>query len=233
MVNKIIKLMWQGSLTKHITLCSLRGLCFTKKSAFNVAGNLVIVVKFTFQKTHQRPRSRGITQALFHPLIWLASIKTKGFTSRKSFCRSGSQTLLLGGEKRRREILLCPLARELGEQTRKIKNIYICIFSPSSGGIKVLDSGFLNGGTQPRTQASSRYPSYQRRLGIENEIAENDWERDCVGLAFRVPQAKIFWTPDSRKEEVPRFRNSLTKGYMDNSIQIRWIPAIKECEGNI
>ena len=51
---------------------------------------------------------------------------------------------------------------------------------------------------QPRTQASSRYPSYQRRLGTEcdsaspprtfptsltgdvtSEIAEDDWERGC------------------------------------------------------
>ena len=52
---------------------------------------------------------------------------------------------------------------------------------------------------QPRTQASSRYPSYRRRLGTEclcdcprrtfptsltgdvtSEIAEDDWERGCV-----------------------------------------------------
>ena len=54
--------------------------------------------------------------------------------------------------------------------------------------------------TQPRTQASSRYPSYQRRLGTEcdsarrplqifptsltgdvtSEITEDDWERESV-----------------------------------------------------
>ena len=107
----------------------------------------------------------------------------------------------------------------------------MCIFFPSSGGIQVLDSGFLNGGTQPHTQASSRYPSYQRRLGTENEIAETDWERDWVGLAFRVPQAKIFRTPDSRKEEFPRFRNSLTKGYMDNSIKCGGFWRLKSVKG--
>ena len=45
----------------------------------------------------QSARSRGVTRAVFYPLIWLANIKTKGFTSRKSFCRSGSQTLFFGG----------------------------------------------------------------------------------------------------------------------------------------
>ena len=50
---------------------------------------------------------------------------------------------------------------------------------------------------QPRIQASSRYPSYQRGLGIEcprrifptsltggvtSEIAEDDWERGWIGL---------------------------------------------------
>ena len=37
------------------------------------------------------------TSAVFYPLIWLANIKTKGFTSLKSFCRSGSQTLFFRG----------------------------------------------------------------------------------------------------------------------------------------
>ena len=41
--------------------------------------------------------SRGVTLAVFYPLISLANIKTKGFTSQKSFCRSGSQTLFFGG----------------------------------------------------------------------------------------------------------------------------------------
>ena len=79
--------------------------------------------------------------------------------------------------------------------------MYICIFSPSSRGIQVLDSGFFNGGTQPRTQASSRYPSYQRRLGTECEIAENDWERGWVGLAFRVPI--VSGIPDSTSKNFP------------------------------
>ena len=33
-------------------------------------------------------------------------------------------------------------------------------FFPLIGGIKVLDSGFFDGWTQPRTQDSSQYPSY-------------------------------------------------------------------------
>ena len=55
-----------------------------------------MVVKFTFQSVFGA-RSRGVTRAVFYPLIWLAYIKTKGFTSRKSFCRSGSRTLFFGG----------------------------------------------------------------------------------------------------------------------------------------
>ena len=43
-------------------------------------------------KTRQHARSRGVTWAVFYPLIWLANIKTEGSTSRKSFCRFGSQT---------------------------------------------------------------------------------------------------------------------------------------------
>ena len=35
--------------------------------------------------------------------------------------------------------------------------------------------------TQPRTQASSRYPSYPTSLigDVTSEIAEDDWERGC------------------------------------------------------
>ena len=63
----------------------------------------LIVVKFTlqsvFRNSRQNPRARsqGVTWAVFYSLIWLANIKTKCFTSRKSFCRSGSQTLFFGG----------------------------------------------------------------------------------------------------------------------------------------
>ena len=42
---------------------------------------------------------------------------------------------------------------------------------------------------------------------------EAGWDLLCglqLLVGFRIPQAKIFWTPDSRKEEFPRFRNSLT-----------------------
>ena len=41
--------------------------------------------------------SRGVTRAVFYPLIWLANDETKAFTSRISFCRWGSQTLFFGG----------------------------------------------------------------------------------------------------------------------------------------
>ena len=48
--------------------------------------------------------------------------------------------------------------------------------------------------SQPRTQASSRYPSYQRRLGTESltgdvtsEIAEDDWERGWRYPFFEEP----------------------------------------------
>ena len=85
---------------------SLTSSCFIKKSAFNVAGNLVMVVKFTFQyvfgNSGQNPRhfsARGREESLLwvNPLICFANIKTKDFTSWKSFCRSGSQTLFFGG----------------------------------------------------------------------------------------------------------------------------------------
>ena len=82
-------------------------------------------------------------------------------------------------------------------------------FFPLIGGIQVLDSGFFEGGT--------------------------------FGWDFRVPI--VSGTPDStnknfavsgfsqgRISQIPEF---LTKGDMDNSIQMRWILAIKECEGNI
>ena len=35
------------------------------------------------RRASQRARSREVTRAVFYPLIWLANIKTKGFTSRK------------------------------------------------------------------------------------------------------------------------------------------------------
>ena len=81
---------------------SLRSLCFIKKSAFNVTGNLVIVVKFTFQsafgnyrqnrecaRTRQCARSQGDTRAVFYPLIWLANIKTKSLRHGNRFGTRG------------------------------------------------------------------------------------------------------------------------------------------------
>ena len=57
---------------------SWRSRCFTKKSVFNVAGNLVIVVKFTFQivfgNSRQNPRhvsARGRDESLeLHSILW-------------------------------------------------------------------------------------------------------------------------------------------------------------------
>ena len=62
--------------------------------------------------------------------------------------------------------------------------------------------------SQLRTQASSRYPSYQRRLGTErdseffsanfpdnlagdvtSEMAEDDWVRGCRNLSLQGPLA--------------------------------------------
>ena len=68
------------------------------------------------------------------------------------------------------------------------------------------------GAFQPRTQASSRNPSYQRRLGTEcdsanstsltgdvtSEIAEDDWERGWVPLTFAI--VKVY-------ERVGKYRN--------------------------
>ena len=68
--------------------------------------------------------------------------------------------------------------------------------------VRVFEQGPRVGGIQPRTQACSRYPSEQRRLGTErdsarrpgrifptsftgdvtSEIAEDDWERGCTFL---------------------------------------------------
>ena len=66
------------------------------------------------KKPRQNPghaTARGVTRAVLYPLISLANVKTKEFTSRKSFGRSGSQTLFSGGEKRRLpEISLRPQA---------------------------------------------------------------------------------------------------------------------------
>ena len=52
-----------------------------------------------------------------------------------------------------------------------------------------------------------------------------------VGL--RIPQAKIFAVSGFSQGRISQIPEFLTKGDMDNSIQMRWILAIKECEGNI
>ena len=51
------------------------------------------------------------------------------------------------------------------------------------GGIKVLDSGFFDGESQPRTQAISRYPSYHRRLGTECDFRHaTKWAHNIEGI---------------------------------------------------
>ena len=47
--------------------------------------------------------------------------------------------------------------------------------------------------TQPRTQASSRYPSYTTRLigDVTSVIAEDDWERGCPPPNTPHPFAKL------------------------------------------
>ena len=82
-------------------------------------------------------------------------------------------------------------------------------------------------GFQPPTQASSRYPSYQRRLGTEcdrvrgefpdkldrwnSEIAEEDWERGCVDSRLKVPYSGFFingtWNPDPIVRGIPDSRS--------------------------
>ena len=85
----------------------LRSRCFTKQSAFNVAGNLVIVVKFTFQiafgNSSQNPRhatARGHDESLeLHSILW-----SKWRTSKQKVLRHGNRfvarvrrPLFLGG----------------------------------------------------------------------------------------------------------------------------------------
>ena len=98
---------YQGIPKAHIQYIAMDAIRSQRSQQFYVAGNLVKVVKFTFQSIFgnsrqnlRHPSARGRKESLelyFYPLIWLANIKTKGFTSRKSFCRSGSQTLISGG----------------------------------------------------------------------------------------------------------------------------------------
>ena len=75
------RILWSENKDPH-HIQSLESRCLSKKSAFNVARNLVIVVKFTFQIVFSNSRQNGFT---------------KGFTAGKSFCRTCSQTLFFGG----------------------------------------------------------------------------------------------------------------------------------------
>ena len=86
---------------------SLRSSCFIKTSAFNVAGNLVMVEKFTFQSVFDNSRrsprhysARGREESLeLYSILWSdrPTSKQKVLRHGKSFCCSGSQTLFFGG----------------------------------------------------------------------------------------------------------------------------------------
>ena len=95
---------------------SLRSSCFTKTSAFNVAGNLVMVVKFTFQSVFgnslQNPRhfsARGREESLeLYSILW-----SDRPTSKQKVLRHGNRLAarvrrryFSEGEKRRPEMRL-------------------------------------------------------------------------------------------------------------------------------
>ena len=102
-------------------------------------------------------------------------------------------------------------------------------------------------GFQPPTQASSRYPSYQRRLGTEcdrvrgefpdkldrwnSEIAEEDWERGCVDSRLKVPYSGFFINgrgiPDSKSsfpDFKPRDSGFHSKNLMQSGFQKQKFP---------
>ena len=81
-----------------------------KKSAFNVAQNLVIVVKFTFQRVFKKlskiidKPAREVTKSHSSFTLSIDLIAQREnkrfFSSQKSFGRLGLQTLLSGGKTR-------------------------------------------------------------------------------------------------------------------------------------
>ena len=105
-------------------------------------------------------------------------------------------------------------------------------------------------GFQPPTQASSRYPSYQRRLGTEcdrvrgefpdkldrwnSEIAEEDWERGCVDSRLKVPYSGFFINgrgiPDSKSsfpDFKPRDSGFHSKNLMQSGFQKQKFPRFR------
>ena len=82
----------------HIHTSSLRSSCFIKKSAFNVAGNLVMFVKFTFQSifgnSRQNPRhasARGREEPLdLYSILW-----SDWPTSKQKVLRHGNRSATL------------------------------------------------------------------------------------------------------------------------------------------
>ena len=118
---------------------SLRSSCFTKKSAINVAGNLVTVVKFTFQSvfsSRQSPRhasARGREESLeLYSLLssdWPTS-KQKVLRHGNCFAARVRGRYFSGGEKWRTEIRLCPqpnfhlrTQKKKGEEEKKGKTV--------------------------------------------------------------------------------------------------------------
>ena len=105
----------QGGETKgphHIH--SLRSSCFIKKSAFNVAGNLVMVVKFTFQSVFgnscpnlRHASARGRKESLeLYSILWsgCSTSKQKVLLHRNRFAARVRRRYFSEGEKRRPEI---------------------------------------------------------------------------------------------------------------------------------
>ena len=95
---------------------SLRSSCFIKKSAFNVAGNLVMVVKFTFQSvfgnSRRNPRhfsARGREGSLeLYSILWSdwPTSKQKVLRHENRFAARVCRRYFSEGEKRRPEMRL-------------------------------------------------------------------------------------------------------------------------------
>ena len=96
---------------------------------FNVAGNLVIVVKFTlqsvFSNSHQNPRNareRSRKESLeLYSILWSdwPTSKQKALRHGNRFAARVCRRYFSGGEKRRAKIRLCPQANLSNSITKK------------------------------------------------------------------------------------------------------------------
>ena len=94
------RVLWNETKDPH-HIHSLRSRCFTKKSAFNVAGNLLVKRREMHvplkSKTRQRATSRTVTWAVFYPLIWLAArVRRRFFFSEEEKRRPEIRLRLAG-----------------------------------------------------------------------------------------------------------------------------------------